>query len=136
MLAVAFARVCVYVVVSSSKVVTEEKEEKKREEKKSYFIKNGIESLLPACHPSAYDLYKSTEHTQTLVLSKNYSPTDVFYEKAVDRQVRTKKPSDAVAYIFFFSFFFFYLCTFLRLVRVCIRFFLSAMSKTIKRIPL
>jgi hypothetical protein len=81
-------RVCVYVVVSSSsRVVIEEKEEKKREEKKSYFIKNGIEPLLPSCHPSVYGLYKLTGQTQTLVLRRKSSPTNVFYKKDADRPI-------------------------------------------------
>jgi hypothetical protein len=44
--------------------------EKEREEKKSYFIKNGIEPLLPSCHPSVYGLYKLTGQAQTSVLRR------------------------------------------------------------------
>jgi hypothetical protein len=79
----------VYVVVSSSNsiVVIEEKRREREKKKKSYFIKNGIEPLLPSCHPSVYDLYKLTGQTQTLVLRRKSSPTNVFYKKDADRPI-------------------------------------------------
>jgi len=127
----------VYVVVSSSSsnrvVIEEKRRERESKEKKSYFIKNGIEPLLPSCHPSVYDLYKLTGQTQTLVLrriirlqssSKRRTQTERY------RQVR-RIPSSAIASIYMYIY---YLCTFpFFCACVCIRFFLSSMSEIIKQ---